>query len=498
MQKARFHSNGFTQHHFFSKKSGAGFSMVEVILASSIFALIVVSFVGVFLYGQEATALAGKRSSAVFLAEEGLEAVKNIRDSGFAGLADGTYGLAVSGGQWNLSGSQDVNGIFTRQIAISTIDAKRKQIASTITWQQNRQRAGRVSMTSRLTNWIVSGIGNWALPSLESSFDLTAANSGNSTSNGSAIAFAGNRVYLGRANSTGREFYIFDVSNPAASALLGQRDLNGTPNDIVVSGNYAYVASTDDAQELQIIDVSNPATIDQVGKLTTVDLTVANSGNAAANAVALAVSGNYLLMIRAAGDEFLIFDLANPSAPGSPIGRTATLTGTVGDLAAAGNYAYVASTDNAAELQIVNITTKTAPSRVAVLNLNSGDANADGLSLGASGNTIFLGRASSAAPEFYTISIANPLLPALADTLEIGFNVAGVFVEPNSGYAFLATADTANDFKVVNGSDPLSISVLGQLNLANGPVDIVYDLTLDRAFLSSTADAEELEIVRPQ
>ena len=476
----------------------SGFSMVEVILASSIFALIVVSFVGVFLYGQEATALAGKRSSAVFLAEEGLEAARNIRDSGIGGLADGTHGLAISGGQWSFSGSQDVSGVFTREIAISAIDAERKQITSTVTWQQNRQRAGTVSMIARLTNWLASGIGNWAVPGLESSFNFTAANSGNATANGTAVAFAGNRVYLARANSAGREFYIFDVSSPAAPALLGQRDLNGTPNDIAISGNYAYVASTDNSQELQIIDISDPATINQPGKLTTVDLTAGNSGDATADALSVAVSGTYLLMTRGGGDEFLIFNLASPSAPGSPVGRTNTLTGTASDLDTSGNYAYVASTDNAAELQIVDITTKTAPLRVAVFNLASGNAGADGLSIALANNHAFVGRASSVAPELYTINVSNPLAPVLADTLEIGANVRAVSVEPNSGYAFLATADTANDFKVVDGSDPLSISLLGQVGLANGPVDIIYDLTLDRAFLASTADTEELEIVQPQ
>src|SRR3989344_5005317 len=481
-----------------SYKLQAAFSMIEVILASSIFAMIVVSFVGVFLYGQESTTLAGKRSSAVFLAEEGLEALKNIRDAGFANLTDGTFGLAISGGQWILSGVSDVNGIFTRQIMISTIDAKRKLVTSRVDWQQNLQRTGTISLASRLTNWIATAMGNWALPSLEAIFNFTAGNSGNATANSNAIAFANNLVYLGRANSGGREFFIFDVSNPAVPVLLGQRDLNGTPNDIVISGNYAYVASTDNSEELQIIDISDPATIDQAGKLTSVNLTAANSGNATVNAIALAISGNYLLMIRAGGDEFLIFDLTNPSTPGNPVGRTPSLTGTVSDLATAGDYAYVASTDNAAELQIVDITTKTAPARIQVFNLNSGNANADGLSLDVGNNHVFLGRAASAAPEFYTINVANPLTPALADTLELGANALAISLEPNSGYVFLATADTANDFKVIDVSNPAAISLLGQLNLANGPVDVIYDLTLDRAFLASTADTEELQIVRTQ
>lgn len=131
----------------------AGFSLVEVMLASSLFVLLVTALVGAWLYGQESTMLAGNRARAVMLAEEGLEAARNIRDADFANLTNGTHGLAISGNQWILSGSSDTNGIFTRQIEISPIDADRKEITGTVTWQQNPQRDGSVSATTYLTNW---------------------------------------------------------------------------------------------------------------------------------------------------------------------------------------------------------------------------------------------------------------------------------------------------------------------------------------------------------
>ncbi|HEU0085639.1 MAG TPA: prepilin-type N-terminal cleavage/methylation domain-containing protein [Candidatus Paceibacterota bacterium] len=133
----------------------AGFSLVEVILASSVFMLFVTALVGVWLYGQEATVLAGNRARAVMLAEEGLEAVRNIRDgsSGISGVADGSFGLSIASNQWNLSGSSDTVNNFTRQIVISTIDARRKLVTSNVTWQQNPQRTGSVSLSSYLNAW---------------------------------------------------------------------------------------------------------------------------------------------------------------------------------------------------------------------------------------------------------------------------------------------------------------------------------------------------------
>lgn len=133
-----------------------GFSLVEIVLASSIFALLVTILIGAYLYGQESTTMAGSRARATMLAEEGLEAVRNIRDSSFSNLSDGTHGLSTSGNQWNISGSQDVTDIFTRQIIISSIDSNRKSVTANVTWQQNPQRNGIVSIATRFTNWIKS------------------------------------------------------------------------------------------------------------------------------------------------------------------------------------------------------------------------------------------------------------------------------------------------------------------------------------------------------
>src|SRR3989338_2006653 len=112
----------------YSLQTSNGFSLVEIILASSVFVLLVTALVGSYLYGQEATMLAGNRARATMLAEEGLEAVRNIRDPAFANLTNGTYGLTTTGNQWNLSGSSDVIDIFTRQMVISSVDTKRKSV----------------------------------------------------------------------------------------------------------------------------------------------------------------------------------------------------------------------------------------------------------------------------------------------------------------------------------------------------------------------------------
>lgn len=137
-------------------KYQAGFSLVEVILATSVFVLLATALVGSYLYGQESTMLAGNRAQAVLLAEEGLEAVRNIRDANFTNIANGTHGLAISGNQWNLSGSSDTNGIFTRSLTIADAGSNRKAVSCIVSWEQNPSRSGSVTLNTRMTSWLSS------------------------------------------------------------------------------------------------------------------------------------------------------------------------------------------------------------------------------------------------------------------------------------------------------------------------------------------------------
>ena len=130
-----------------------GFTLLEAILSGALFIIIATAVIGGLINGRESTALAGARGRAVLLAEEGLEAVRNLRDNSFANLVDGTYGLATTSNQWTLAGNSDSVDGFTRQITVGTVDTYTKSITSTVTWQQNLQRNGTVTVNTLLTNW---------------------------------------------------------------------------------------------------------------------------------------------------------------------------------------------------------------------------------------------------------------------------------------------------------------------------------------------------------
>ena len=119
-----------------------GFSLVEALLAVALFALFSYGLATAYFYGQEASVLAGERARAVLYAQEGIEAVRSIRGDDFVNLEDGTFGLEIIAGQWELSGNSDTDDIFNREIDISSETDDIKQISSTVTWQQNKQRDG--------------------------------------------------------------------------------------------------------------------------------------------------------------------------------------------------------------------------------------------------------------------------------------------------------------------------------------------------------------------
>ena len=136
--------------------SRSGFSIVEVILAVAVFVMIISVLTSALMYGEESTMLSGTRARAVFLAEEGLEAARNIRDASFSNITLGVHGLATSGQQWVFSGTSDTTDIFSRQLTVSDVSSNTKRVTAAVTWQQNPQRTGAVMLATYFTNWLAS------------------------------------------------------------------------------------------------------------------------------------------------------------------------------------------------------------------------------------------------------------------------------------------------------------------------------------------------------
>lgn len=128
---------------------------------------------------------------------------------------------------------------------------------------------------------------------------------------GISIFYSGTRIYAGTEASGGKEFHIIDVSAPASPTILAQVEINHAVNDIYVRGDVAYLATSDDAEELKIYNISNLASIAKIGGF-----------NAPGNQDGLTLFnvGTKLYLGRAQGNtsptipDFYIIDISNPSA----------------------------------------------------------------------------------------------------------------------------------------------------------------------------------------
>lgn len=129
------------------------FSLVELLVSISIFLIFVIAVGDVTVNVSKETRNSANKQRAAVLAEEAIEASRNIRDANFVNLVDGTYGLSTSSNQWSFAGTSDLTDIFTRVINVSTINANQKKVDVQITWADQQSGNNSFSASTYLTNW---------------------------------------------------------------------------------------------------------------------------------------------------------------------------------------------------------------------------------------------------------------------------------------------------------------------------------------------------------
>lgn len=456
----------------------AGFSLVEVLLSSAVFVLLVTALVGVYLYGQEATAIAGNRARAALLAEEGLEAVRNIRDAGFSNLVDGNYGLSTTSNQWNLSTARDTNGIFSREIAISSIDSKRKTVTANITWQQNPERTGSLSLTTQLTNWLIAGDGvKWDRAFLSGSLELS------KKKDSVKIQVSDKYAYLIRSNSTDN-FMVIDISIPDSPSFISTISVAGTPTNLFIFDNYAYITSNDNAEELQIIDISNPSS-------PTIVSSYDAPGNADANGVYVEGTTAYLVRANQKSKEFEAIDISNPTSP-AELGIL-DLGATGYEIVVSEKYAFIVSSSNTQELQVVDVSDPTSMLIVGSLNLSG---NNDATTISLSRESLFIGQGKN----FITVNITVPKEPVLLGELGVSGNINDISLDLAGNYIFLADQDSSAEFQVVDITTLATpiLSTMVDITAVSPLFGVAYSSINDRVYGVGQSNSQELAVFAPE
>jgi prepilin-type N-terminal cleavage/methylation domain-containing protein len=173
---------------------------------------------------------------------------------------------------------------------------------------------------------------------------------------GRGIYVAGNYAYLTRTNSGQPEFYVFNITNPNSPSQVGTVNLTGNPNEVVVLGNYAYLASDNDTQELQVINVTNPSSPSLAGSL---DLTNTYNG------ITIDGFSSTVVLGRDTNGLMHMVNVSNPTAP-SLLG-TYTAGNAIQDIAIGNSNtnAFLATSNSTGEFRVVKISDTANPSLIA-------------------------------------------------------------------------------------------------------------------------------------
>ncbi len=456
----------------------AGFSVVEALLAVTVFGFLTVGLIGSVVYGRSSTADSGDQSRANYLADEGLEAARNIRNAGYTNLVDGTYGLVQSGGTWTLSGSSDTSGIYTRSVTVASNGSNRKNITSNVSWS-GVTGSGQASVVTELTNWMAAlTTKSWANPSQYAGLDLTG------TIVGYKVATSGSYAYLIRNNTTGPNFFVINISTPTSPTVVGTLTLAGTPTNIAVSGNYAYVSNGSNSAELQIVNIATPATP---------TLTSSYDATGSADGLGVYVVGTTVYLSRAANsgvDEFVIISAANPASPVRIGGYGLNIN--MNEVYVNGTTAYIATDSDTQEVLVLNMSVLGLLTLGTSINL-PGTSNATTIS--GYGNTAVVGQGSI----LYTISGAIPLIPVVTGSITLPGPINDIDADATHNYAFVGTNYGSGEFQVVNIANMASPAILSSVNLTGNInlTGVAYSATQNVVVGAGTNNAQEATIFGP-
>jgi Tfp pilus assembly protein PilV len=131
----------------------SGQSLVEAIVAVGITLLVITGLVVLAVGAVRSATLARNRSLAVQYAQEGLEALRSVRDRSFSELpSSGTSRVVWTGSEWGILAGTETIGTYTRSFIPEQISAGKLKILLSVAWADS---AGdhTVDLTTYLTDW---------------------------------------------------------------------------------------------------------------------------------------------------------------------------------------------------------------------------------------------------------------------------------------------------------------------------------------------------------
>lgn len=324
------------------------------------------------------------------------------------------------------------------------------------------------------------GQGNWATPRLAGGADIAGG------ADARAIFMGAAALWLGTEERNGNELLAFELADPLVPRLIGGIELNADINDIVGAGNLLFLATSNNAGELRVINSANPALPVLLGTFNAPGNQDGFSVAASGTLVALGTANN----TSGTGREIMLLSVANPSTP--LLGGSAETGGHVRGLAFTRSGFLVAATGNDAKEVIVFDPRTPTLTEIASFNL---PGTADATRVYVEDNTLIVTtRSGGANPDVYIFSI-NPESGGLAlrGSLALGGDPSDVTVL--NTLAFVVTDTGGPGLTVIDITNPANPRQLSTLSLGDNATAIAQ--SLGRAYVATALNTREIAIVEP-
>lgn len=519
------------------------FSLVEIVVAISIFLLI---FTSVAFFAADTLRFTGnseKRINATLQIQEFQSAIMLNKNDLWATIVNGTdtgdKSVTLVNNKYSIiDGSTEKNGITTKftitkayRDSSSNIvasggveDARSRIINLSSSWKDITGKDITVNSQIFVNDWNTSslkhttsadfapgvfnstGVDNsvgdgavklhqiiypdWCNPSLAlNQYDLP----GNSVSK-TVFALPG-KAYLGTAGtSTTNAMTKLNISGVTPPTISLEGTFGGyAVNDIFIVGDYAYLATTDNNKEVVIVNISSyPYT--EVGYF---DAT----GTDDANSVYVQGTVGYVATAR----KVQSFNLTSNSGPRSKYGEI-TLANTpvflqfdyVSQIIVRGNYIFAALENDWYEFAIGNVTNPsnmTFISQRSVNNLQTSD-----IYVSPDGNRTYFGtNYGSGQNQFYVINTQNKSNPTIISSYNTqGMSITAITIIAQDNRAILV-GKNGQEYQAINIANESNLSKCGGMDINSGieDVDTVTDgLGNAFAYLVTNDNSAEYKILR--
>ncbi len=472
------------KNHYLKK----GFSIIEVLLAITIFAIFSAGIFYLSLDTIQRNIKVNLNTEAILYAQEGLEAVRNIRDKNYLLLTNGDKGLFLNAGSWEfVIAPEDIDGFYSRTITIDDVyrdengnideeglylDSDTKKITSEVSWLQKGIIPKSISLTSYLSNW--TGY-DW-METTCADFDagayegteteiaesppedncdiiLTAVEMGseyfyfgNFGHHGNDIIVEGNYIYLATEYSS-KGLIILDISDFENITTASEVDIGNKGNRLTKAGNYVYMGTEDNDLGLAVVNASDPN-----NAFFYFSWSLGEEGNQPT------ISGNYLYMAVDEDDSGLqVFDVSAGQLPTPLLTDSYNFDNEAHITKINGNYAYVGLDDDSLGLRIMDISDPYDINEIASLNVGE-EVNA----ITITGTIAFIGTEDSN-DSLQVINISDPENPTIVTSLDVGGEIEDLVI--SGDYLYAAVDEQNAGLAAINISNPFSPYLVYNLDI---------------------------------